>query len=60
MTDNLDLRKEAALAISNYMHHEMFELTGDTRMLPWLEEQGDTFMQMIDNAIARTKAHPMA
>lgn len=58
--DNSDLRKEAANAIANYMHHELFEITGDTKMLDWFQAQGETFMQMIDNGIARTKEHPIA
>jgi len=60
MTSNLDLRHEAANAIANYMHHELFEITGDTRMLPWLKKQGEEFMTMIDRAISATKGHPMA
>lgn len=58
--DNSQLRREAANAITNYMHHELFEITGDTRMLPWMEEQGVQFMEMIDRAIAKTKESPLA
>lgn len=57
---NSDLRKEAANAITNYMHHELFCITGDTQMLPWLREQGDSLMDMVDRAIENTKNHPMA
>jgi hypothetical protein len=60
LTDNADLREEAANAIANYMHHELFEITGDTKMLPWLREQGDQFMQMIDRSIAKAKSLPIA
>ncbi len=62
MTDNSDLRKEAANAIANYMHHELFVLSkgksGD--MLPWMAKQGEAIMDIVDGAIANTKAHPMA
>ncbi len=58
--ENTDLRTEAANAIANYMHHELFEITGDTKMLPWLLEQGEEFMEMIDRAVTAAKNHPMA
>lgn len=60
MDDNSKLRKEAANAIANYMHHELFEITGDTKILPWLSLQGESFMDMIDRAVINTKNHPMA
>ena len=60
MSDNQMLRKEAANAIANYMHHELFEITGDTKMLPWLLKQGEEFMDMIDRAVLNAKNHPMA
>lgn len=62
MTDNADLRKEAANAIANYMHHELFVLSkgrsGD--MLPWMSKQGEVIMDIVDRAIANTKADPRA
>ncbi len=62
MTDNSDLRKEAANAIANYMHHELFSLSkgrsGD--MMPWMSEQGEEIMAMVDRAIAKTKSDPRA
>lgn len=58
--DNADLRKAAITAIANYMHHELFEITGDTKMLPWMEAQGEQFMEMIDRGVARVKTSPMA
>lgn len=58
--DNKELRREAANAIANYMHHELFSITGNTKMLPWMHEQGEVMMDMVDRAIANTKNHPMA
>lgn len=58
--DNSDLRKAAKAAIANYMHHELFEITGDTKMLPWLEVQGEMFLDMIDRGIAHVKESPLA
>jgi hypothetical protein len=58
--DNTDLRAAAKTAIASYMHHELFEITGDTKMLPWLETQGEAFLDMIDRGIAHVKKSPLA
>lgn len=58
--DNTELRKQAKLAIANYMHHELFDITGDTQMLPWLEAQGEMFLDMIDRGVEKVKASPLA
>lgn len=52
--DNTDLRKQAAQAITNYMHHELFEI-GGTKMIPWFTDQGNEIMAMVDRAIANTR-----
>lgn len=57
---NDDLRKVAVEAIANYMHHELFEITKSTEMLPWLRNSASELMDGCDRAIAATKAHPMA
>ncbi len=51
--DNSDLRKQAVQAIANYMHHEMFEVSGHKagEMLPWMSQQGSKIMGIIDRAI---------
>lgn len=51
---NDDLRQQAANAIANYMHHELYDDI-PVNMLPWLKEQGDIIMGMCDRAIAATK-----
>jgi hypothetical protein len=42
------------------MHHELFDITGDTQMLPWLEAQGEMFLDMIDRGVEKVKASPLA
>lgn len=57
MDDNSELRRQAVLAISNYMHHELFELTGPVagKMLPWMTDQAGELMAGVDRAIANTR-----
>jgi hypothetical protein len=52
---NDELREAAVGAVANYMHHELFEITGDTQMLPWLTEQAKYIMSICDSAIRATK-----
>ena len=57
--DNSDLRRAAVKAITDYMHHELFEITGDTKMLPFFEKQSDSLMSSIDGVIKEIKSHPL-
>ena len=50
-----DLREQAIRAISNYMHNELFEITGDTKMLPFLKNQAENIINICDKAINQTK-----
>jgi hypothetical protein len=52
--DNSDLRKQAAQAIQNYMHHELFDIAG-ADMMPFYMEQADEILNIVDRAIKNAK-----
>lgn len=58
--ENEVLRNAALMAIKNYMHYELIDITGGGEMLPWMQDQANELLNALDRAIKQTKDSPLA
>ena len=55
-----DLREQAIRSIKNYLADELSDIDKAGSMIPFMHDQAEKLLDMLDGAIEATKNYPMA